>query len=163
MAIVTAFVDAAVAAGKKGNPALVSGGKNLTISGTFEVAASDDDTSVYKLAKLPSNAIPIKCEIYNDAIAAGTDYDLGLYKENGDVEDKELFASALDMSSGAALGSPKDGLATEPALANFGKKIWELLGKALGSKEEGYVLALTANTVGSASGTISYRFEYSLG
>lgn len=166
MAVENKWVNSLVEAGKKGNPGIISGGKILCIAGTFEVAAADDNGSIYKLAKLPANAIPLKCELNNDAITVGTDYDLGLYKENGVVADKDIFADGLDMSAAAAMSSEKNGLVNlggADPLAAIGKKLWELLGLSLPIDEGAYNLALTANVVGTSAGTISYRFYYILG
>lgn len=166
MAAVNAWVHSTTEAGKRENPSKVSGGRTVTIAGTFEVAAADDDGSIYKLAKLPANAIPVKAEIFCDAITSGTDYDLGLYNEDGTVADKDILADGLDMSSAAAITAPKNGLANlggADPLAAYGKKLWELLGLTVDTKKPAYILALTANTVGSAAGTISYRLTYILG
>ena len=140
-----------------------AGGESYIYAETFEVAVADDNGSIYKLAQLPANAILQKIEINNDAITGATDYDLGLYKNNGVDQaiaiGKELLAANLNMSAAAARGSEKNGLAALN-IDTIGQKVWELLGKTLDTKEEQYVLALTANTVGAAAGTISYRIRY---
>lgn len=166
MAVENKWVNSDLEAGKLGQASKVAGGKVISIAGTFEVAAADDDGSIYKLAKLPANAVPIRALVNNDAIASGTDYDLGLYKEDGVVADKDILADGLDMSSAAAMGSEKNGLANlggADPLAAVGKKLYELLGlTAVTKDQEAYILAFTANTVGSAAGTISYRIDYIL-
>ena len=162
MAVENKWVSAAVEAGKKDNAAKVFGGKALLLSGTFEVLAADDDGSVYRLGKLPANAIIAHIEINNDAIADATDYDLGFYKENGLVASADLLAAALDLSVAAPNGGEKNGFANV-AIENFGKKVWELLGLTLETKEEAYNLALTANAAGTSDGTVSYRVHYVLG
>ena len=159
MAEIRQWANAALESVDRANAAYVHGGKSLCLISQVEVASGDDDGSIYKLARLPANAIPIKCEIFNDAISSGSDYDLGLYEEDGTIAvDKEVFAATLDMNSGAAIGSPKNGLQTGPSIDEMGDKVWELAGKTLKNKQEGFVLALTANTVGSAAGTISVYF-----
>lgn len=164
MAVENKFADAALEAGKKGNPAIMAGGKLLCLAGVLEIAAADDDGSIYKLARLPSNAIPVKCEIVSDAIVGATDYDLGLYESNGvDEADKDLFMDGQDINAGNPLSAPLDGLKTGPSIDETGQKIWELLLKTLENKNEDYILALTANVVGAAAGTIAYRFYYILG
>jgi hypothetical protein len=166
MAVINAFQDANVAAGKKGNPAIVSGGKLLCIAGTFEFAAADDNGSIYKLAKLPANAIPVKFDLINDATAGATDIDAGLYKENGVVADKDLLLDGGDLSAGHAITAPLDGLTNlggADPIAAVGKKLWELLGLTVDTKETAYDLALTANAAASAAGTVSYRLWYILG
>ena len=164
MAVVNEWANSNLEAGKPGNPAKVFGGKILCLVSEVEVAEADDDGSIYKLGRLPANAIPIRCSIFNDAIADATDYDLGLYEENGtDAADADLFMDGVDINAGNAIGSAQNGLAAGPSIDEMNQKVWELLGKTLANKKEGYVLALTANTVGSADGTISVVFEYILG
>ena len=65
--------------------------KRHTKLGPPLVAAADSDTSIYKIARLKSNLVPLQMKINNDAITSGSDYDLGLYKTNGDVLDKDCF------------------------------------------------------------------------
>ena len=169
MAVIDAYQDSDAAASKLGQSSKVSGGKLLCIAGTFEIAAADSDASVYRLARLPANAIPVKCDIINDAITSGTDFDLGLYQigAGGVVVDKDLFLDGGDLSSGHAITAPLDGLTNlggADPVAAVGKKLFELLGLTAATKTvEAYDLALTGNTVGSAAGTVSYRLWYILG
>lgn len=120
----------------------------------LEVAAADDDGSVYRIYRnIPVTLVPGLLEVLiNDAITDGTDYDLGIYRTSergGAVLDKDLFADGLDFSS---VGR-SDGLTTV-ADANVGLNISELYeavnGSALGESEVD--VAFTANTVGSAAG-----------
>ena len=166
MAVEDKYINAEVAAGKKGSTSKVFGGKVLTVAFTFEVAAADDNGSIYRIARLPANAIPVKCELFNDALAVGTDFDLGLYHENlGAVADKDLLLDGSDFSAAAAITAPKNGLTNlggADPIANVGKKLWELLGLTLPDRQ-GYDLALTGNIVGTAAGTVSGFFQYILG
>lgn len=125
---------------------------------TFEVAAADDDGSVYRVFKsLDPNIVPLVFLVINDAITSGTDYDIGFYKPDlGAVIDKDALADGLDLSSGhtASHLSALSGIVTvDPA--NVGKTIYELAGHDVTTRLEGYDLAVTANTVGSAAGTIT--------
>lgn len=167
MAVINAYQDALVAAGKKGNPANVSGGRLLCLAGTFEFAAADDNGSIYKLGILPANAIPVKFDVINDATAGATDVSAGLYKESGVVADLDIFLASGDLSSGHAITAPLDGLTNlggADPIAAIGKKLYELLGlTSATTTESGYVLALTAAAAASAAGTVSYRFWYILG
>jgi hypothetical protein len=156
--------DSAVEAGRRGASSHVSGGKEVTVLGTFEIAAADSDASIFKLAKLPANAIPVYAEILADASIDGTDFDLGLYREDGVVQDKDIFADGLNLAAGVAITAGSNNgltnLGGADPLAAVGKKVWELLGLTVDSKREAYILALTANTIGGAAGTISYKFTY---
>lgn len=163
MAVRNEWVDTDVEAGKKGNPAIVVGAKTMTVMGTFEVAAADDDASIFKLAMIPANAIPVCAEIYSDALTSGTDYDLGFYKQDGSVADINVLADAVDLSSGITVAAAANNGLSDMGIENIGKKVWELLGLTVDTKEDNYVLAITANTIGSAAGTISYKFQYIVG
>lgn len=126
---------------------------------TVEVAAADSDGSKYRFFKnLDPNLIPLGIFVANDAITAGTDYGVGLYRPDlGAVIDKDAFAAGLDMSAAAASLNPKtakDGMAAV-AIENMGRRIFEHAGHTIQTKLEGYDLVLTADTVGSAAGTIS--------
>lgn len=162
MAVENKYVNSTQESGK-----LISG-PALGVSELFagvaiaSIAAADSDGSVYRLFKsLPGNLIPLQIIVTNDAITSGTDYDLGFYETtvegvDGAVIDKDALADGVDMSSARAEGSGVTLLsatATIP-LASAQKKIFELCGHTLATKKQGYDLALTANTVGSAAGSI---------
>ena len=129
---------------------------------TFEVSAADDDGSVYRLIRaLPRDTIITNISIYNDLITGGTDFDLGIYKgDNGDVVDKDMFADGLNMSIRATRIAPKNGLGAV-AIEDITKSVAELNGKTNYDDKEpsSYDLCLTANTAGTAAGTISVIVE----
>ena len=164
MAVEDKYANANVAAGKLGNPALMMGAVVHALTAIEEIAAADSDGSVYRLATLPSNAI-IKDMIVNcDAITSGTDFDLGLYTTGvgGAVVNKDLFLEGQSLASALVVGSGVSGM-TALDIADLGKKIYEHAGDTIKTKVEGYDLALTGNTVGSAAGTVTVRVEYILG
>lgn len=135
------------------------GAQLVVLQTTFEVAAADSDGSVYRVFKnVDPNLVPLFCAIGNDAITAGTDYGLGLYKPNlGVVINKDAFAANMDMSAAAASLNPKtgkDGMAGVD-IANCQKRIFEHAAHDITTRLSGYDIALTADTVGSAAGTIS--------
>jgi len=154
MAVENKYTDSLTAAGKVSNLAGVK--EIVAIPFTFEVAAADSDGSVYRVIKgLNYNLIPVSVKVLNDAITSGTDYDLGLYEtELGAEIDKDVFADGLDMSSSRTFNTAVEALITvDPA--NITKTIMEHAGDTLSTLAKGYDLAFTANTVGSAAGTIS--------
>lgn len=135
-----------------------------TIVGTFEVAAADDIGSIYRLLRMPSDAIILDVKICNDAIAGLTDVDLGFYKVSnfaatGAVADVDVLMDGVDISAGVARASATDGL-SNVAIGNLGKKIYELLGKTLADREVEYDLALTAKSEPTGAGTIEYKITY---
>jgi hypothetical protein len=156
MAVENKYVDANIVAGKKTSTfATGSGAQEFVLIGTEEIAAADDDGSVYRFFKgVPSNYVPVEITIATDGITNGTDYDLGLYKvDGGAVVDKDVLmdgqtmASALTRATGHQLG-----------LANVNI---DSVGSDLGTLsaqtdvDAAYDIALTANTVGTAAGTIT--------
>lgn len=156
MAVENKYVDSLVVAGKKTTAAFSGiGDSEIVMVATFEVAAADDDGSIYRVFKaVPSSYIPTEITIACDALTSGTDWDLGLYKtDGGAVVDKDVLmdgqtlASALTRATGHQLGlgavnidAVKSSLATLSAQTN---------------PDAAYDLALTANTVGSAAGTVT--------
>ncbi len=162
MAVEDKYVEANLENDKKPvTVAFTTGAPDHSIVQTEEIAAADDDGSVYRFFKaVPANWIPTRIEVYNDAITGGTDYDIGLYETKdanlagGTVVDQDKLASALDMSSGAAKGSPKDGLGAV-GIDEIKERLFELAGQTSDTKLESYDIALTAVTVGSAAGTVS--------
>lgn len=135
------------------------GAESFWLYNTFEVAAADDNGSKYRVFKnLDANLIPIIIAVGNDAITAGTGYDVGLYRPNGGAAlDDDCFAATLDMSVAAASMNPKtakDGMAAV-AIENYGRRLFEHAGHTISNKLNAYDLVLTADTVGTAAGTIS--------
>lgn len=159
MAVENKYVDSNIVVGKK---SLVGGVANeiVAYAVTFETAAADDDGSVYRIIKgIPSNLIPFQITICCDAITGGTDWDLGVYKTDlGAVVDKDILmdgqtlASALTRATGHQLGL---GIVN---VDKVGATLAQLSGQT--NPDDSYDLALTANTVGSAAGTISVLAEF---
>src|SRR3990167_7732056 len=152
MAVEDKFTNALIASGKKGPAYYASGGQMLCLVFTEEIAAADDNDSVYRVGRLSANAIPVKCEIFADALTSLTDLDIGLYKPGvgGAVVDIDLFADALDPASGEAITAPLNGLTNlggADPVGNVGKQLWELLGLTAPGRQD-YDLALTARAAG---------------
>lgn len=138
-------------------------------SAEVEVAAADDDTSTYRFVRLPTNCIVRAILVYNDAITGGTSYDFGIYYTADSAKAgvvvpncAALFGSAIDLSSAHASTGPLD-VTYEATATNIDvtadKELWDLAG--LTSDPGGYFdVVATANTVGSAAGSIRVRAVY---
>lgn len=165
MAVEDKYIDSNVAAGKQ--PASVAGSLGAEVREfvvTFELAAADDDGSVYRLFKnLSPDLIPVSIQVRCDAITSGTSFDLGFYNTGvgGAVINKNVLMSAQTLAS-ALTTSPADGLANVD-IANRAKRIYELCGHTQSTKKAGYDLCLTANTVGSAAGTVTIHARFAQG
>lgn len=162
MSVINAYVNSRIAAKTKVKPVNAGFGRPQVLVQTFEVAAGDDDGSVYRLARLPSNLIPFRITIACDAITNGTDWDLGLYKtldKGGAVASKDKF---MDGQTFAAASKVLNGFAAVP-IENYGKTLAEHLGLTDVTADSEYDLALTANTVGTVDGTVTVIAEFAFG
>lgn len=157
MAVEDKYVNTNLASGTLLDGKNNGGGSLKVFRVTFETAAADDDGSVYRLIRIPSSAVVKSLTVWNDAITSGTDYDIGLYNINGGaVVDKDLFCD------GTTMATARDAveLLTAPDIAEIHKSIWEYAALSLTKDPvKEYDLAITANTVGSAAGTITLDIE----
>ena len=129
------------------------GGGSFAIVRTFSVAATDSATSVYRIAKINGNAIPVSISILTGGTAFGTDYDLGLYdtlEHGGAVQDKDCFLDGGSFSAAVTMSSPTNGL-TAPAGQTLYKQVYEFAGDSKVTPGCEYDLALTANTAGTSA------------
>lgn len=127
---------------------------------TLEVAAADDDNSVYRFCRVHSRDRIRSIMLFNDAITNGTAYDVGLHDtlENGAaVVSQQLFGSAVDLSS--ARVAPLDVRYEAGDIVNMEKAVWELLALSADPNKE-YDLTMVGTTVGTAAGTISVEMTY---
>lgn len=164
MAVEDKYVNADVVADKKAIPALINGDEGRFAVTTFEVAAADDDNSVYRLFRVNANMIPFNVTITNDAITGGTDYELGIYDTldgptSGAVKDADVLLGTTTMASARAEGSGISGLSAVNQ-ADATKRLFELAGDSANDHPGEYDIALTANTVGTAAGTITVKAEF---
>lgn len=136
---------------------------------TFELAAGDDDGSIYRVFRnLDGNIRPICILVSNDAITGGTDFDVSVYKAGigGAVQGATdlLNGTAISLASARAAliqGTSANGLAAL-AIENIGKKLFELVSHTEATKLPAYDIALTANTVGTAAGTVTMALFYTV-
>jgi hypothetical protein len=132
---------------------------------TLEVAAADDDGSVYRLFTLDKSARPLMLLIANDALTAGTVYDVSIYAEGvaGAVIADAALASVLDLSTAHVMGpsTALNGLKSVDQ-ADLGKTMYELAGHTSINARDNYDIGLTADTVGSAAGTITAFLLFAL-
>lgn len=156
MAVEDKYVETRTAAGKLPKSIYSVGSEVIAAVATFEIAAADDDLSVYRLFKgIPSNYIPVEITIATDGVTGATDADLGLYKVGigGAVVDKDVLmdgqtlASALTRASGHQIGL------ANVNIADIGKTLGEL--SAQTDIDPSYDIAMTINTIGNATGTVT--------
>lgn len=159
MAVENKYADTVREAGERPS-SLYSGAASIHgIVATVAVASGDDNGSIYRLFTVPSNAVILSFAINNSAITNGTDYDIGLYKQSKGVEvDKDALADGLSMASARAMEVANNVGLTDVAIASAGSTLGEISGQT--AIDSAYEIALTANVVGSASGTIVAKIIY---
>ena len=127
---------------------------------SFEKAA-DTDTSVWRVGKISPHAKVISIKLANDALTGFTDLDIGLYKPlsvGGTVINKDCFKDGLDINAGLSTLTEEYLV----ALADVGKEAWQIAAIAAAEVDKygEFDIALTGNTAGTATGTISGIIEY---
>lgn len=163
MTAVDKYVNTENEAGKLAKAAASYGAETITLVATEEILDTDSDTSVYRFFKnVPSNLIPVEITVACDTITGGTDYDLGLYKTNyGAVVEvdvlmeQQTLATALTLATGHQVGL------SDLDIANVGKTLAEISGQT--DPDPAYDIALTANTVGTATGTVTIIAKFAQG
>jgi len=138
----------------------VSGADMLTIVAKASITNGDSSTSIYRIAEIPSNYVPVGGEITCDAITSVDDADLGLYEnaENGGtVIDVDGLVDGMDISSALAPGS---GLSPISAvtIANQDAALYTLASD-VSSERQTYVLGLTLNKNAGATGKVVVRLN----
>lgn len=158
------YVNTNQEAGVRSSAGAVFPGKLMVLSGTYEKTASDNDTSVLRLGTVPADAVPVGTLslLGNDALSGATDIDVGVYSaKDGAVVDKDCLSDGVDIASGAALGSERRAFQAL-ALDEFGQSLRTLAGGAIGDGDDHYDIAITGNTFGTATGTISWVLAFIL-
>jgi hypothetical protein len=141
-----------------------AGGFLKAATGVCAVAAADDDTSVYRFVRLPSNCRITSVMVFNDAMTGSTSWDFGVYRtarDGGAVISVALFGSAIDLSAAHAATGPLN-VTYEATITDISKRekmLWELMGLAT---DPGYDVDVcgTANTVGSLAGNVAVDVFY---
>ena len=108
------------------NSSAIAEGTRRGALATLEVAAADDDTSVYRFVRVHSSWRITSIRVYCDAITSGTSYDCGLYQTSangGAVVDSDAYASAVDLSSAITTGTQ---IAFEARnISTIGQTVWQ--------------------------------------
>ena len=149
-------------------------------SASVAIAAADNDGSVYRFFRVHSSHSIKSLQVYTSGVLAGTDYDLGLKHTaaNGSgtiaANITDLYADGLNVAT--AVPSVPHVLATTPYLegrfsdavtqvAKVNNQVWNDIGTATYASDPQleFDVALTANTVGTAAGTIALVMLYTAG
>lgn len=127
-----------------------------------EVAAADDNNSVYRMFRVHSSWRISELALWNDAITCGSDFNLGLYQtaENGGaVVTDNIWADAVSMASARAAAGPLDCMFEQLNIDDIQKRVWELAGLSA-DPNRWYDIAWIGIAVGTGAGGISMRMRY---
>lgn len=142
------------------NNANIEAGKMRVSVGTVEIAAADDDGSVYRFVRVPSNARINSIRVFCDAITNGTSFTCGLYKisaDGGAALSAACYATGFSLATAITTGTQ---IAFQNRdIANVEKRVWEDGGLSADSYAE-YDVCLVGTTVGTAAGTVTLIVEW---
>ncbi|MBM4199731.1 MAG: hypothetical protein FJ189_00390 [Gammaproteobacteria bacterium] len=132
--------------------------------GTVEIAAGDDNDSVYRVGRVHSSWRISNIIRYNDAITSGTDFDVGLYDiaatNSGAVINVNAFADAVSLASASVTGTNDLYEAgSDVGVEDIEQKVWEMAGLA-SDPNKWMDVCYTGVTVGSGDGTLSVKIQY---
>lgn len=134
--------------------------------GTVEIAAADDNGSVYRLGRVHSSWRISELTLFNDAITSGSVFDVGLYRtaaDGGAVVDANAFADNISLTSASLTGTQllnEGGSAV--GVEDIEQRVWEMAGQS-SDPDVWYDICFTGDTVGSGAGTVSLRIRYVTG
>jgi hypothetical protein len=138
-----------------------AGGAVQRSCGKAEIAAADDDLSVYRLvSKIPSNASIISLKKYSDAITGGTDFDFGVRLSAGDAVagvttvtgGDNLFGDAVSLATADTTGT--EIVFENNNIDNIGKPLFELLSLTTDPRVH-YDIVAVSTTNGTVAGGLA--------
>lgn len=130
---------------------------------TVEIAAADDNDSVYRMVRLHSSWRLSELTRYNDAITSGADFDVGFYDtadNGGAVVNINALADAVSLASASVTGvSEMYESGGDIGVEDIEQRIWEMCGLST-DPNKWLDLCYTGVAVGSGAGTLSVRVRY---
>ena len=131
------------------------GADQLYIVARATITSGNTSASIYRIAEVPSNYVPVGGEITCAALTGLDDVDLGIYEtdeQGGAVIGVDALVDGGDLTSALAQGSGLNPVSAV-SLANQGKALYSLAGD-VSSERQAYVLALTINKNAAATGDV---------
>lgn len=168
MAVINAYVDTNIAAGKLGTNTAQMGGRLMTAICCFVVASSDAAGSIYRCFKgISPDAVIKSVRLLNDALTGASSVKFGIYgvldydNVGAIVGTGVEFASAVDISAGNAITSTPLVFDKQLSIANRNQPLYIVAGHTQTTKLPAYDLCLTmtAMTTG-ATGNVCVMLEY---
>ena len=144
----------------------LTGGGDFLSTDVCAMGASDSANSTYRFCRIPSNALVTNIAVLNDANTSGTSYKCGVLLVNAggvvSTSSDQIFFSAVTMASARSVWTNllfPSIQAGGGAVANAGKRVWELCGFTT-DPDAVYEIAVTAVTPGSAGGNLALQVNW---
>lgn len=141
--------------------AKTNGASVQAVTSIVSIATTDSATSKWRFARLPSNTLLHQLTVATTAQAGSTDFDIGVAynpdKNVGATISVNCLADALTLASASRT---LDGL-KDVSIADSAKELWQLAGLTSDPSCD-LDLIFTANTIGSAGGTVGFKTEYKI-
>ncbi len=152
------------APGRRYNSATISWSPSNVEHTFVAILAAHNNGQIYRVCRIPSWAVIRSILVANSAITAGTDFDLGAYRttaKGGAVIVKDTLLDGVDMSSARAQFTSLT-YQKQTDLTKAEQPLWKWLSPSSTSDPYGELIDIcyTANTVGSADGTILTQLHW---
>ena len=132
--------------------------------GTLEAVSGDSIASVYRLARVPSNARVSRVLIGCDAITTCAG-DVGVYDiaaAGGAVVDADLFASAQSLATAIVINTDVTHESGIYGVEDVEQPLWQALGLTADPGKL-YDIAITLTAAAGSAGTVSLKVQYADG
>ena len=139
----------------------ISKGTLYETVGTVEAAAADDNDSIYRMVRVPSNCRVTSILLASDAVTGSSDVNVGVWQtaaNGGALVNENIFADAVDLSS-ATVFTEVILETTATDIVNVEKRLWELLALTVDPMRD-YDICLKAVAAASAAGTYAMKLKY---
>jgi hypothetical protein len=143
------------------SPNATSEGKAAHMVGSVSKAASDNDGSTYRIARVHSSWRILSILMFNDALAAAAGWTVGLYRtaaDGGAAVSAACYPSALAPTAANQAGS-EISFGTGRLGSKIGQAVWQDAGLSA-DPNLWYDIVVVATTAGAAAGAISWNMEY---
>jgi hypothetical protein len=129
--------------------------------GSISKAASDNDGSTYRIARVHSSWRILSIMLYNDAFAAAAGWTVGLYRtaaDGGAAVVGTAYTGALAPTAANQAGQ-EVGFGTGRLGSKIGQQVWQDA-NLTADPNLWYDIVVVAATAGAAAGSLSWAIEY---
>ncbi len=130
-----------------------NGGRVRSVSDRMASTDAANGDTIH-LARLPSNAVlHANSKMWHGDFGTGITFDIGTFNLNTGADDDDSIASAVDVATAAA---GVELMSTATAIANHGKRLWEIAGQ---SQDPGGEIDIKVTIGGGDPGAAALAWE----